>query len=81
MFNVIVDGIMLINFGMGSFNVVIVMDLFSVIEFKVVLFLGKCGGLKKKNVIGDLVLLIVVICGEGIFNDYLLLEVLVLLVF
>lgn len=81
MVSVISDGIMLINFGMGSFNVVIIMDLLLVVMFKVVLFLGKCGGFKCKNQFGDLVLLIVVIWGEGMFSDYLLLEVLVLLVF
>jgi AMP nucleosidase len=36
-----------------------------------VLFLGKCGGLKRKNAIGDLVLPIAAIRGEGTSNDYL----------
>lgn len=81
MVSVIIDGIIMINFGMGSFNVVIIMDLLLVVMFKVVLFLGKCGGFKCKNQLGDLVLLIVVIRGEGMLGDYLLLEVLVLLVF
>ena len=42
---------------------------------KAVLFLGKCGGLKRKNQIGDLVLPIAAIRGEGTSNDYLLPEV------
>jgi AMP nucleosidase len=54
--NVTADGITLINFGMGSPNAATVMDLLSAIEPKAVLFLGKCGGLKRKNQIGDLVL-------------------------
>jgi AMP nucleosidase len=35
-----------------------------------VLFLGKCGGLKKKNEVGDLILPIAAIRGEGTSNDY-----------
>ncbi|MEI6291835.1 MAG: AMP nucleosidase, partial [Chloroflexota bacterium] len=37
---------------------------------KAVLFLGKCGGLKQKNQIGDLILPIAAIRGEGTSNDY-----------
>ena len=50
--NVTADGITLINFGMGSPNAATVMDLLSAISPKAVLFLGKCGGLKRKNQIG-----------------------------
>ena len=69
------DGITLINFGMGSANAATVMDLLGAISPKAALFLGKCGGLKKKNQIGDLVLPIAAIRGEGTSNDYLLPEV------
>jgi AMP nucleosidase len=65
------DGITLINFGMGSANAATVMDLLSAISPKAVLFLGKCGGLKRKNELGDLVLPIAAIRGEGTSNDYL----------
>ena len=65
------DGITLINFGMGSANAATVMDLLSAYGPKAVLFLGKCGGLKKKNQLGDLVLPIAAIRGEGTSNDYL----------
>jgi AMP nucleosidase len=65
------DGITMINFGMGSANAATVMDLLSAIGPKAVLFLGKCGGLKKKNQLGDLVLPIAAIRGEGTSNDYL----------
>ena len=42
------------------------------IKPKAVLFLGKCGGLKsKKNNVGDLILPIAAIRGEGTSNDYL----------
>ncbi|MFY7899274.1 MAG: AMP nucleosidase, partial [Chitinophagaceae bacterium] len=64
-------GITIINFGMGSPGAATVMDLLSAIEPKAVLFLGKCGGLKKRNKIGDLVLPIAAIRGEGTSNDYL----------
>lgn len=65
------DGITMINFGMGSPNAATVMDLLSAIQPKAVLFLGKCGGLKKKNRLGDLILPIAAIRGEGTSNDYL----------
>jgi AMP nucleosidase, putative len=63
-------GITIINFGMGSPMAATVMDLLSAIAPKAVLFLGKAGGLKKKNKIGDLVLPIAAIRGEGTSNDY-----------
>ena len=62
--------ITLINFGMGSPTAATVMDLLTAIEPKAVLFLGKCGGLKKRNKIGDLILPIAAIRGEGTSNDY-----------
>jgi len=73
--NATADGITLINFGMGSPNAATVMDLLSAIAPEAALFLGKCGGLKKKNQLGDLVLPIAAIRGEGTSNDYLLPEV------
>ncbi len=63
--------ITIINFGMGSANAATVMDLLSAIKPKAVLFLGKCGGLKKKNQLGDLILPIAAIRGEGTSNDYM----------
>lgn len=62
--------ITIINFGMGSPGAATVMDLLSAIHPKAVLFLGKCGGLKKKNSLGDLILPIAAIRGEGTSNDY-----------
>ncbi len=73
--NATADGITLINFGMGSANAATVMDLLSAVAPKAALFLGKCGGLKRKNQIGDLVLPIAAVRGEGTSNDYLLPEV------
>ncbi len=69
------DGITIINFGMGSPNAATVMDLLSAIGPAAVLFLGKCGGLKKKNKLGDLILPIAAIRSDGTSNDYLPLEV------
>ncbi|HOY39972.1 MAG TPA: AMP nucleosidase [Bacteroidales bacterium] len=69
------DDITIINFGMGSPNAATVLDLLSAIHPKAVLFLGKCGGLKKKNELGDLILPIAAIRGEGTSNDYLPAEV------
>lgn len=64
------DGISIINFGMGSPTAATIMDLLSAIEPKAALFLGKCGGLKKRNKLGDLILPIAAIRGEGTSNDY-----------
>lgn len=69
------DGITIINFGMGSPNAATIMDCLSAITPKAALFLGKCGGLKKKNDLGDLVLPIAAIRGEGTSNDYFPVEV------
>ncbi|MCD6556044.1 MAG: AMP nucleosidase [Bacteroidales bacterium] len=69
------EGITLINFGMGSPNAATVMDLLSAVDVKAVLFLGKCGGLKKKNKLGDLILPIAAIRSEGTSDDYLPVEV------
>ena len=65
------EGITIINFGMGSPTAATIMDLLTAIEPKAVLFLGKCGGLKKRNKLGDLILPIAAIRGEGTSNDYL----------
>ena len=59
-----------INFGMGSANAATIMDLLSSIKPKAVLFLGKCGGLKRKNNVGDYILPIAAIRGDGTSNDY-----------
>lgn len=63
-------GITIINFGMGSPLAATIMDLLTAIQPKAVLFLGKAGALKKKNQIGDLVLPIAALRGEGTSNDY-----------
>src|SRR5471032_2111924 len=68
--NATADGISILNFGMGSASAATVMDLLSAIEPKAVLFLGKCGGLKRKNKLGDLILPIAAIRGDGTSNDY-----------
>lgn len=65
------DHITMINFGIGSAMAATVMDLLVAIKPKAVLFLGKCGGLKKKTSIGDLILPIAAIRGEGTSDDYI----------
>ncbi len=64
-------GLTIVNFGMGSANAATIMDLLEAIKPKAVLFLGKCGGLKSKSSVGDLILPIAAIRGEGTSNDYL----------
>lgn len=65
------DSITMINFGMGSANAATIVDLLAAINPQAVLFLGKCGGLKRKNQLGDLILPIAAIRGEGTSDDYL----------
>lgn len=70
MLNATADGISIINFGMGSASAATIMDLLSAVKPKAVLFLGKCGGVKHIANLGDLVLPIAAIRGEGASNDY-----------
>ena len=73
--NATANGITIINFGMGSANAATIMDLLTAIDPAACLFLGKCGGLKRKNELGDLILPIAAIRGEGTSNDYMPAEV------
>ncbi len=63
-------GLTIINFGMGSSQAATIMDLLSAVAPKGVLFLGKCGGLKKSTEIGHFILPIAAIRGEGTSDDY-----------
>ncbi|MCO6461608.1 MAG: AMP nucleosidase [Saprospiraceae bacterium] len=64
------NDVTIINFGMGSPNAATIMDLLEAISPNAVLFLGKCGGLKKINKVGDLILPIAAIRGDGTSDDY-----------
>ena len=72
--SVLADGIMMINFGMGSPNAATIMDLLSAVDPDAVLFLGKCGGLKDKYEVGSFVIPMAGIRGEGTSNDYFPIE-------
>ncbi|MCL4483786.1 MAG: AMP nucleosidase [Bacteroidetes bacterium] len=69
--NASANGITIINFGMGSPNAATIMDLLSAVMPDAVLFLGKCGGLKRKSELGSLILPIAAIRSDGTSNDYL----------
>jgi len=64
------EDITIINFGMGSANAATIMDLLGAVRPRACLFLGKCGGLKKKNQLGDMILPLAAIRGEGTSGDY-----------
>ena len=64
------DNITIINFTMGSANAATIMDLLTAIKPKAVLFLGKCGSLKTNIGLGELLLPIAGIRGEGTSLDY-----------
>lgn len=68
------NNITIINFGMGSPVAATVMDLLSAVAPKAALLLGKCGGLKKTK-LGDFILPIAAIRGDGTSNDYLVPEI------
>ncbi|MGM9688346.1 MAG: AMP nucleosidase [Alloprevotella sp.] len=63
-------GITMINFGMGSPNAALIMDLLGAVRPKACLFLGKCGGISDKTQLGDYILPLAGIRGEGTSNDY-----------
>jgi AMP nucleosidase len=69
------SGITIVNFGIGSPNAATVMDLLSAVHPDAVLFLGKCGGLKRSVDLGHFVLPIGAIRGEGTGLDYFPLEI------
>ncbi len=69
------DGLSIINFGIGSANAATIMDLLVARKPKGILFLGKCGGLKKSTEIGHFILPIAAIRGEGTSDDYMPREV------
>lgn len=60
----------IINFGIGSANAATIMDLLGAIKPKGVLFLGKCGGIKRSSEIGHFILPTAAIRGEGTSLDY-----------
>ena len=64
------DGVSIVNFGIGSPNAAIIMDLLTARAPKGVLFLGKCGGLTHTTEIGHFILPIAAIRGEGTSDDY-----------
>jgi AMP nucleosidase len=65
------DGLTIVNYGMGSANAATIMDLLCAVKPKGVLFLGKCGGLRRATDLGHFILPIAAIRGEGTSNDYL----------
>ncbi len=64
------SNVSIINYGMGSANAATIMDLLTARNPEAVLFLGKCGGLKKSTEIGHFILPIAAIRGEGTSLDY-----------
>ncbi|NLT52177.1 MAG: AMP nucleosidase [Ignavibacteria bacterium] len=68
-------GLSIINFGIGSANAATIMDLLTARNPKAVLFLGKCGGLKKSTEIGHFILPTAAVRGDGTSQDYMPSEV------
>jgi AMP nucleosidase len=64
------DGLTIVNFGIGTASAATIMDLLVARDPKGVLFLGKCGGLKRSTEIGHFILPVAAIRGEGTSNEY-----------
>ena len=69
------NDITIINFGMGSAMAATIMDLLSANMPHADLILGKSGGLKSQNKLGDLILPIAAIRGDGTSDDYMPAEI------
>lgn len=69
------SGLTIVNFGIGSANAATIMDILVARQPKGVLFLGKCGGLKRSTELGHFILPTAAIRGEGTSNDYIAPEV------
>lgn len=65
------NNITFINFGIGSPNAALIMDALTAIKPKACLFLGKCGSLKEKINVGEYIVPIGAIRGEGTSDDYI----------
>jgi len=65
------NGLTILNFGIGSANAATIMDLLIARAPKGILFLGKCGGLKRSTELGHFILPTAAIRGEGTSNDYM----------
>lgn len=65
------SGLSIINFGMGSANAATIMDLLIAKDPKGILFLGKCGGLKRSTELGHFILPTAAIRGDGTSNEYM----------
>lgn len=65
----------IVNFGMGSPNAALVTDLLSAVSPEACLFLGKCGGVDANTQLGDFLLPVAAVRGEGTSNDYFPAEV------
>lgn len=63
--------ITIINFGIGAPNAGLLMNMLVGIKPKAVLFLGKCGGLKKTSKIGHFILPSAAIRDDGVSDKYL----------
>lgn len=69
------DDITIINYGVGSPNAALILDLLTAIKPRCAIFLGKCGGLKHKLKPGSFIVPMGAIRGEGTSDYYFRKEV------
>lgn len=64
------ENISLLNFGLGSPSAALVVDLISHLPVQCVLLLGMCGGLRRRYQVGDYLVPIASVRGEGTSNFF-----------
>lgn len=64
------EGISILDFKIGSPAAALVVDLASYLPFEAAVFLGMCGGLRRRYHIGDYLMPVAAIRGEGTSNAY-----------
>lgn len=64
-------GVSLVNFNIGAPTCAIIIELLATIEPKAVLLLGMCGGLHRSLKVGDFILPMAAIRGEGVTNHFM----------
>ncbi len=69
------EGVSILDFKIGSPAAALVVDLCSFLPFKVSLFLGMCGGLRRRYVIGEYLVPVASVRGEGTSDFYFPTEV------
>src|SRR6476661_7568389 len=64
-------GVSIVDFSIGSPTAALIIELLATLDPKAVLLLGMCGGLHRSLKVGDFILPMAAIRGEGVSNHFL----------